>query len=350
MSPPLTFRHLDADFVTDRILLGADLGADAGFVGRGLRELEAAGITHILDTRIEWTDAAIARRITPGITYKHAGIDDAGQQVPDAWFEEVVSWLNEVLADASHKMFVHCHMGINRSPSAVVAYFLAQGLSVREAMSRIRQARASAYGYYAEDALDWWLRKTHTPHAQRVLAREELATWRQENPQNGAVAGPALHSDEGLGDAPNLWILPLSPAECLAVAATWQSDPFATQRITLAHGSPGPKEGTAVLLWCTADDPTEAGVHGMAFPTGQVAAAQGNATERSALVEVDVVDSTLLVSLADICALGAFPRKSLHLGVLRELAPREAGLIADIWNRHATDRVVELATNAYGSD
>ena len=36
----------------------------------------------------------------PEVTYRWAGIDDAGQRVPDAWFEDIVGWALEALAQS----------------------------------------------------------------------------------------------------------------------------------------------------------------------------------------------------------------------------------------------------------
>ncbi len=80
------------------------------------------------------------------------------------------------------RVLVHCHLGINRSPSAAFAILLTLGWGSVEALSAIRTARPIANAWYAEQALAWHLKRTHTPAKVAVLERRRLAAWRREHP------------------------------------------------------------------------------------------------------------------------------------------------------------------------
>lgn len=170
----------DAVFVTDRLLVGGDLDTrDRGLAARQLSELVGAGLTHVVDARIEWSDAAWFAELAPSIAYLHHGMDDAGQRVPDKWFDVGVSWTVEAI-ERGGTVLTHCHMGINRGPSLGFAVLLAQGWDAIEALETIRAARPIAWIAYAEDAVRW--QHTRRGSSSRVLRRdqERLARWRAE--------------------------------------------------------------------------------------------------------------------------------------------------------------------------
>ena len=76
-------RTADAAFVTRHLLVGGDLDtSDPDLAARQLAELVEAGVTHVVDARIEWSDEEWVAERGPAIRYLHHGMDDAGQQVP----------------------------------------------------------------------------------------------------------------------------------------------------------------------------------------------------------------------------------------------------------------------------
>ncbi|QWC84567.1 hypothetical protein KLP28_13470 [Nocardioidaceae bacterium] len=171
----------NAHFVTDQLAVGGDLpyGNDA-LVIRHVGELYDLGVTHVLDVRAEADDALIWDDV-PDVDYRWDGIDDAGQRIPHTWFDRITSWALTALEDPDARLLTHCHMGINRGPSAGYAVLLAQGCDPVEAIAAIRAARPIAAVAYAEDALEWHLARTGANEVEARRARARLAAWRRDN-------------------------------------------------------------------------------------------------------------------------------------------------------------------------
>ena len=171
------------DQLTDHLWTGGDLPEPIHEAADALRAWKALGIGHIFDARMEWTDEEFVDLLAPDIRYLNCGVDDAGQQMPDWWFDTIVEFVEEANA-LGGAVLLHCHMGINRGPSAAYAALLASGWDPVAAIDRIRTARPIAAVGYAEDALDWWHRRSETPRAQRRREVAALAEWRADNPHD----------------------------------------------------------------------------------------------------------------------------------------------------------------------
>lgn len=180
-SPRPTLETADAGFVTAQLLVGGDLDTnDAELAAAQLRELIGAGLTHVVDARIEWSDEQWVAEMAPEVAYLHHGMDDAGQRVPAEWFETGVSWAIEAIR-AGGTVLTHCHMGINRGPSLGFAVLLAQGWAPIEALDAIRAARPIAWVAYAEDALRWHHETKRSPRGAFEQDRQRLRQWRADN-------------------------------------------------------------------------------------------------------------------------------------------------------------------------
>lgn len=174
-------QHLNADAVTPDLLVGGDLSAAPSVARLQLDELVALDVTHVFDARVEWSDEDAVRRHAPHVAYHHVGIDDRGQAVPHAWFDDVVARALAAL-DAGGRLLVHCHMGVNRGPSLAVAVLLGIGWDVVDAMDAVRRARPIAAMAYAEQALLWHHARTGVDaHVRRDDLRRVVA-WRTEHP------------------------------------------------------------------------------------------------------------------------------------------------------------------------
>lgn len=175
------FTCANAHSVTDRIAVGGDLSYDDTLAVTQALDLVAAGITHVLDVRQECEDEELWA-LVPEVDYLWAGIDDAGQQVPGAWFNRIVSWALAALEDPDAKVLAHCHMGINRGPSAGYAIMLGLGWDPVDALAAIRAARPIANIWYAEDALAWHFDRLGIPPTTRAETLARVRRWRAENP------------------------------------------------------------------------------------------------------------------------------------------------------------------------
>jgi hypothetical protein len=126
-----------------------------------LIQLERAGITSVIDCRPQGApDQAYARDYVPGIDYLLNGQDDDGQTMPDSWFDTGVDFALAALADPDAIVLAHCHLGVNRGPSMALAILLATGMAHDTALSALTDARPIAEIAYADDALDWWRRRS----------------------------------------------------------------------------------------------------------------------------------------------------------------------------------------------
>ncbi len=175
-----TFTLVNAHFVTDFLAVGGDLAFDTQYAADQAVELVDAGVTHVLDVRHEASDADLWSYV-PEVNYRWDGIDDAGQRVPAAWFDGIVEWALAAIADGG-VILTHCHMGINRGPSAGFAVLLGLGWDPVEALSAIRAARPIANVWYAEDALASHFGRTSASTAERRTTLARVARWRAENP------------------------------------------------------------------------------------------------------------------------------------------------------------------------
>jgi len=172
----------NASFVTDRLLVGGDLDyQDDELAASQLQDLIAAGVTHIVDVRLEWSDEELVKRAAPQIAYLHHGVDDAGQRIPGEWFDRGVGFILDAFLDPDAVVLSHCHMGINRGPSLGYAAMLAIGWDPLEALDAIREARPIAHIAYAENALDWHHSRTAASGTVRRRDRAGMARWRSDN-------------------------------------------------------------------------------------------------------------------------------------------------------------------------
>jgi dual specificity phosphatase 3 len=178
--PPI--KRPNIDFVTEQLATGGDLHEEESVARSDVAALVDAGITHIVDTRLEWSDERFVADLAPGISYLHLGVDDDGGVLPDWWFEQGTAYTRRALESPETKVLVHCHMGVNRGPSLAYAVLLVEGWDAIDAIDTIRQARPIAAVDYAEDALDWWHRRERVAVAQREDDRRRLAVWRRQHP------------------------------------------------------------------------------------------------------------------------------------------------------------------------
>jgi len=170
----------NADFITDFLAIGGDLDYDKErALNQAFEIAESAAITHILDCRLEAEENLWDR--FPTVSYLWDGIDDRPLAAKAVWFERITAWAVEAI-ESGGTVLTHCHMGINRGPSAGYAILLRLGWDAVDALAAIRSARPIANVAFAEDALEWHLARVNASEAVRQETRKRVAQWRTENP------------------------------------------------------------------------------------------------------------------------------------------------------------------------
>ena len=146
--------------VNDWLLVGGDLSLASALLGQTdedtIAHLMGRGVTHVLDARIEWEDSALW--IAEGLyaeNYAHLPITDSWKHNPDEeWFCGVEDFVRNFLAERKdgEKIYVHCHMGVNRGPSAAMLALLTEEPTMTpwHAFLAVRAARSVAGLVYAE--------------------------------------------------------------------------------------------------------------------------------------------------------------------------------------------------------
>ncbi len=179
--PDMAQWHRQLCPVTDGIIISGDLSEDPDQAVRQLHGWQQAGITHVLDTRVEWSDEELVAEHAPDIVYGWIGTDDDGDTKPDEWFDAGLAFSSDALSDPDAVVLVHCHMGINRGPSMAYRILLESGWDPIDALDAIRDARPIADIGYAEDALNHYHRSHAVPAECRTHDRDRLVMWRHEH-------------------------------------------------------------------------------------------------------------------------------------------------------------------------
>jgi len=163
------------------IAVSGDLHQDHRLAAAQLNDWVDAGITHVVDVRVEWSDEDFVAERAPQLTYIWAGVDDDGQGQSDDWFDSVVPRAVKALRTGDSSAVVHCHMGVNRGPSMAFAILLAMGWEPLAALEAIQTARPIAGIIYAQDALRWWHRHADVPNTLAARQESEVAEWLMTN-------------------------------------------------------------------------------------------------------------------------------------------------------------------------
>ena len=146
--------------ITTWLTVGTDLDVAQDLTGQifaaTIAELQSHGVTHVLDVRSEWDNRGDWEAAgMPTEHYKYLPIDDSWRHIPaESWFAGVEEFVTRFRAEASEgdRLYVHCHMGINRAPSAAMLALLTVDpeLDPLVAFRSIRKARPIAGLVYAE--------------------------------------------------------------------------------------------------------------------------------------------------------------------------------------------------------
>ena len=179
--------HRQSCWVTDQVNLTGDLDESPTAAFDQLAGWVEAGVTDILDVRIEakgdrFGHERFVATHAPHITYWWLGTDDDGYGQTDEWFEAGTRIAAGVLADPDRRLVVHCHMGINRAPSLTFATLLSLGWDPIGALDTIRATRPIAKVLYADDAISWWLRRNGASSTEVATGIAAVNQWHFDNP------------------------------------------------------------------------------------------------------------------------------------------------------------------------
>lgn len=139
-------------WVTDRLATGGDLSYDPDMAVKQFTELQTLNLGLVIDMRVEDDDEELWSRTRT--EYLRIPTDDVdGYHMPYEAFDEVVATVRVFLEHDPRPVFIHCHMGVHRGPSAALAVLLDQRMPATRAYDLIREKRPQAGLGYALDAM-----------------------------------------------------------------------------------------------------------------------------------------------------------------------------------------------------
>ena len=195
--------HRRLGILTDQIIISGDLSENPAEAAKQVDHWERVGITHVLDTRSEWSDKDLVADLSPGIVYGWIPTDDYGEPQPDTWFDDGVAFATEALVEPDAVVLVHCHMGINRGPSMAYRILLELGWDPIEALDAIRNARPIADIAYAGDALNHFHRRGDVPPDFRREDLDRFDAWRRGYSTSGLHRMKSTHREPGSDAGPD---------------------------------------------------------------------------------------------------------------------------------------------------
>lgn len=116
--------------ITDEIYIGPQYGK------AGKTRLEAEGIHHSVNMRIEYDDAEHGVALE---NYCYLPTVDDDAPTPEH-LEQGVEFIRNAISKEG-KVYIHCAGGIGRAPTMAAAYFIDRGMSVDDAITLIRTKR-----------------------------------------------------------------------------------------------------------------------------------------------------------------------------------------------------------------
>jgi len=120
---------LEPKQITSRIYQGGWI------VPQDIPELVQLGITHILNLDLPYEDSLAFREAH--LTLRNLYIPDYCLMKPQL-VREVIDVIEESLSSPSHKLYIHCIVGVSRSPTVSWLYLIHTGFSPEEAAARAK--------------------------------------------------------------------------------------------------------------------------------------------------------------------------------------------------------------------
>ena len=126
---------LEYSRVTESLYVGPQHRAN------GSRTLLRAGITHIVNMRIEFDDASNGLTLgdEPKFGYCYLPTMD-DEAVSPSHIAEGIDFIRKAI-ESGGKVYIHCSAGVGRAPTMAAAYLISEGYSTEETLDLIRRTR-----------------------------------------------------------------------------------------------------------------------------------------------------------------------------------------------------------------
>lgn len=117
----------DLTFITERLAVGGAIWSR-----ENLDSILRAGITHVINTQIEFDDRTLTADDRPRIL--NLGTDDDFLPKPPGLFQLAVDFALAAFEEPRNKILVHCASGIHRGPMVALAILRVMGFSREDAL------------------------------------------------------------------------------------------------------------------------------------------------------------------------------------------------------------------------
>jgi len=129
----------DLDFITPRLAVGGGIWTREGF-----EEVMRAGITHIINTQLEFDDSTLRLHGDHEPEILWLAMDDDFFPKPADLFHTGTRFALKALEQHGAKVFVHCASGVHRGPMVALAILRVLGYGRRDAVDLLRSRRPVA--------------------------------------------------------------------------------------------------------------------------------------------------------------------------------------------------------------
>ncbi len=129
----------DLDFITPRLAVGGGIWTREGF-----EEVMRAGITHIINTQLEFDDSTLRLDGDGEPEILWLAMDDDFFPKSAALFHVGTRFALKALEQRNSKVFVHCASGVHRAPMVALAILRVLGYGRRDAVDLLRARRPVA--------------------------------------------------------------------------------------------------------------------------------------------------------------------------------------------------------------
>lgn len=125
----------DLNWITDRLAVGGGI-----WTRDNLEAVARAGVTHIINTQVEFDDRTLLWPDENHLTILHLPMDDDFQYKSSELLARGVEFAHRALNQPRTRVLVHCASGVHRGPLVALAILATAGFTLRDAI-RLLQAR-----------------------------------------------------------------------------------------------------------------------------------------------------------------------------------------------------------------